>query len=124
MKNLVLILLLLIVTACATTKTVYVPVEKVKTEYIHNTDSVYKYDSVYFYVKEKNDTIYQNVYKYKVLEKHTIDTLIVKDTIPVIKEVEKVVEVNHIYNWQRFLMFVGTLAVIYILIALIHKFKI
>ena len=33
-----------------TTKTVYVPVETIKTEYKHNTDSIYCYDSIYYYI--------------------------------------------------------------------------
>lgn len=107
MKKLLFVLVLFILVSCGTTKTVYVPVETIKTEYKYNTDSIYCYDSIYYYIQSKNDTIYEIKYKYKVLEKYKTDTIVRIDSIPIIKEVEIIKEVNHLYWWQKLLMGIG-----------------
>ena len=90
---------------CTTTK--YVPVEKIKTEYIKDfeRDTIIVKDSVY--LKKINDTIY--IEKYKTLFKSKIqkDTIIKTDTIPIIKEVEVIKEVNKLKDWQIILMILG-----------------
>ena len=113
-------LAILMLSACkTTTKIVEVPVEVVKKEYIHDTkiDSVYIRDSVDRW--QKGDTLYITKWhtKFKYINK--------VDTIPKIisTTIEKKVEVNHIYWWQKTLMWVGGILSACIIISLIHKLK-
>lgn len=111
--------------ACkTTTRVVEVPVEVVKKEYIHDTrvDSVYIRDSIDRWLK--GDTLYITKYytKYKYVNK--VDTLIRTDSIPKIVTVEKKVEVNHIYWWQKSLMWLGGIATLLILAFIAYKIKI
>ena len=124
MKKLLFVLVLFILVSCGTTKTVYVPVETIKTEYKYNTDSIYCYDSIYYYIQSKNDTIYEIKYKYKVLEKYKTDTVVRIDSIPIIKEVEITKEVNHLYWWQKLLIGIGgSISVIILCYLLIKIYK-
>ena len=90
-----------------TTKLVEVPVEVIKKEYIQYTriDSVYIKDSVDRW--QKGDTLYITKWytKYKYINK--VDTILKTDTIPKVVPVEKKVEVNHVYWWQKILMWLG-----------------
>lgn len=129
MNKFILILLLslsLVFTGCKTieTKVEYVPVEKIKTEYIHNTDSIYLHDSINTYILQKGDTIFINKYKYKIKEIYRTDTVCKTDTIPVINTVEKVVEANKLYNWQKTLMYTGGVGVLILLGFILNKLKI
>lgn len=125
MKKLVFIMLaILMLSACrTTTRIVEVPVEVIKKEYIYDTkiDSVYIRDSVDRW--QKGDTLYITKWHTKFKYINKVDTLIKTDSIPKIVLVEKEVEVNHIYWWQKILMWVGGILLIYIIISLIHKFK-
>ena len=125
MKKLVLIMLaILMISACkTTTKIVEVPVEVVKKEYIHDTkiDSVYIRDSVDRW--QKGDTLYITKWHTKFKYINKIDTIIKTDSIPKILSVVKEVEVNHIYWWQKVLMWVGGILSICIIISLIRKLK-
>lgn len=117
-------LAILMISACkTTTKIVEVPVEVVKKEYIHDTkiDSVYIRDSVDRW--QKGDTLYITKWytKFKYINK--VDTIIKTDSIPKILSVVKEVEVNHIYWWQKVLMWVGGILSICIIISLIRKLK-
>lgn len=107
MKNILYGILLFLCISCSTTKTIYVPVETLKTEYINSFDSIYVYDSVYYSLIQQRDTIYEKKYIYKVLQKYQTDTLVVRDSIPVIKEVEKIVEVNRLTWWQKVFSWIG-----------------
>lgn len=88
------IIICLLLSAC---KTVYVPVETIKTEYITNTvhDSVYfetiKNDSVV--IREKGDTIFvdrwHTLYQDRWRERLVTDTMIKIDSIAVPYPVEK-----------------------------------
>jgi hypothetical protein len=83
-----LILLLLVLAGCKTTK--YVPVETVRTDtcYItkHQRDSIMLRDSIYVKEVTKGDTVYVNVDKWHMqyIEKQLHDTLYIAthDTIP------------------------------------------
>ena len=112
----VLLLLLLLLSSC--TKTQYVPVETIKTEYVNRTDSVFLKDSVFIHEKKVNDTIFidRGRVQIKYVSKH--DTINKTDTIPVIKTVTitKVVEKNKLYWWQVVLMTIGLGAIIYLII--------
>ena len=121
MKKLVLIVIaILLFSACRTiTKTIEVPVEipveVVKKEYIHDTkiDSIYIRDSIDRW--QKGDTLYITKWytKFKYINK--VDTIVKTDSIPKIVPVVKEVEVNHIYWWQKSLMYIGVLVVIILL---------
>ena len=92
------ILAVFLLTGCKT-KTVLVPVEKVKIEYRDRLriDSVYNRDTIHIY--KKNDTIYYEKIKWR--ERFKIDTVsVVKvDSIPY--KVEVVKEVNRLTKWQK-----------------------
>ena len=125
MKRLVFVILtILMLSACrTTTRIVEVPVEVIKKEYIYDTkiDSVYIRDSIDRW--QKGDTLYITKWHTKFKYINKVDTLIKTDSIPKIVLVEKEVEVNHIYWWQKILMWVGGILLIYIIISLIHKLK-
>ena len=125
MKKLVFIMLaILMLSACkTTTKIVEVPVEVVKKEYIHDTkiDSVYIRDSVDRW--QKGDTLYITKWHTKFKYINKVDTIVKTDSIPKIVPVVKEVEVNHIYWWQKILMWVGGILSTCIIISLIHKLK-
>lgn len=95
---LVAILVVFLLTGCKT-KTILVPVEKVKIEYKERlrVDSVYNRDTIQIY--KKNDTIYYEKIKWR--ERFKIDTVsVVKvDSIPY--KVEVVKEVNKLTKWQK-----------------------
>ena len=126
-KKLILLLLgLILCISCKTsTKIVEVPVEVTKKEYIYNTkiDSVYIRDSIDRW--QKGDTLLITKYltKYKYISK--VDTVLKVDTIPkvVSTTIEKKVEVNHIYWYQKLLMWFGVIAMGIILIYLFYKIK-
>jgi hypothetical protein len=95
---------------CTTTK--YIPVETVRTEYKTDTkiDSIHTSDSVYIYIN--GDTVIK--YKERLIYRNKIqkDTIIQRDTIPVIKTEEK--EVNKLKWYQELLMLIGTFSIGYI----------
>ena len=121
MKKLVFIVIaILLFSACRTiTKTieapVEIPVEVVKKEYIHDTkiDSIYIRDSIDRW--QKGDTLYITKWHTKFKYINKVDTIVKTDSIPKIVPVVKKVEVNHIYWWQKSLMYIGILVVIILL---------
>lgn len=131
MKKLVFIVIaILLFSACRTiTKTIEVPVEipveVIKKEYIYDTkiDSVYIRDSIDRW--QKGDTLFITKYstKYKYLNR--VDTILKVDTIPKIisTTIEKKVEVNHIYWYQKTLMWLGGIAVILLIVVITYKIK-
>ena len=117
-------LAILMLSACkTTTKIVEVPVEVVKKEYIHDTkiDSIYIRDSVDRW--QKGDTLYITKWHTKFKYINKVDTIVKTDSIPKIVPVVKEVEVNHIYWWQKTLMWIGGILSTCIIISLIHKLK-
>jgi hypothetical protein len=62
--------------------------------------------------------------KYKIKETFKTDTVLKRDSIPVIVEVEKVVEVNKLHSWQKILMWIGGVGLLVLLGIGINKFKI
>ena len=105
MKKINIILAILIITAIACllssckSKTVYVPVESVKTEYIdrYQRDSIRLYDSIFVEKYLKGDTVFLTKEKYKYLyrDKLKTDTINKYDVsmipFPVVTEKEKTV---------------------------------
>lgn len=102
-----------------------VPVETIKTEYIHNTrvDSVYMRDSIDRWMNGDTVFIYKERTKYKYLNK--TDTVIKTDTIPKIikEEVIKEVEVNRLKWYQETLMWIGGVLTLLIAGYIIIKLK-
>lgn len=122
------LLVLCFCTSC--TKRVYETEYVEKPVYLHDTlrttifshDSTIVKDSVYFAIK--GDTIYKERYNTKWQIKVAHDTVMrfVEKPVEVvsIKEVEKQVEVNRIYWWQKLLMWIG---VVGILVGLFTAYK-
>ena len=125
MKKLIFIMLaILMLSACnTTTKIVEVPVEVVKKEYIHDTkiDSVYIRDSVDRW--QKGDTLYITKWHTKFKYINKVYTIIKTDSIPKIESVEKKVEVNHIYWWQKLLMWLGGITIVLLIIVITYRVK-
>ena len=109
-----ILLACLLFIGCATTQ--YVPVEVTKVEYVNKEtiDSIYVRDSIF--VREKNDTIYLEKYKLVYRDRIIQDTIIKMDSIPTIKTVEVIKEVNRIKEWQIILMVMGGVFVAYIIL--------
>lgn len=103
--------ILLLLISCASTKTIEVPVpvETIKTEYIKDTriDSVFVRDSIDRWRSGDTVYIYKERFKFKYLNK--VDTIVQRDTIPTVVELKTIqeVEVNHIYWYQKILMWLG-----------------
>jgi len=100
-KLLLIIPLLFLLAACSVKKQIVevpVPVETVRTEYIHDTkiDSVFVRDSIDRWMKGDTFYIYKEHTKYKYLFK--TDTLVKVDSIPKIIRIQttKEVKVNYI----------------------------
>lgn len=114
----------LLLSGCKTTEYIKVPVETVRTEYKVQKDSIYLHDSINVYTETKGDTVYITKLKYKIKETFKTDTVLKRDSIPVIVEVEKVVEVNKLHSWQKTLMWIGGVGLLVLLGIGINKFKI
>lgn len=123
MKNLLIVLCALLLLSCSSTRTIEVPVETIKKEYIYDTriDSIIIRDSIDRWYR--NDTVY--IYKERVRFKYKtrLDTIIRTDTIPKILTVEKEVKVNNIYWYQKLLMWIGSLSLALLISYLYRKFK-
>lgn len=120
------ILYMLLASCSAQKQIVEVPVETVRTEYVHDTrvDSVFVKDSVDRFVKGDTVFIYKEHTKYKYLNK--TDTIVRVDSIPKIVKVETVkeVEVNHIRWYQKALMWAGGITtLLFVLSCIIYRIK-
>lgn len=125
MKKLVFVMLaILMLSACkTTTKIIEVPVEVVKKEYIYDTkiDSVYIRDSVDRW--QKGDTLYITKWHTKFKYINKVDTIVKTDSIPKIISVVKEVEVNHIYWYQKLLMWLGGITIVLLIIVITYRVK-
>ena len=123
MKNLLIVLCALLLLSCNTTRTIEVPVETIKKEYIYDTkiDSIIIRDSIDRWYR--NDTTY--IYKERTSFKYKtrLDTIIRIDTIPKVLTIEKEVKINNIYWYQKLLMWIGSLSLILLIFYLCKKFK-
>ena len=123
MKKLILffgLLLPLLTISCKTTE--YVPVEKIKTEYISSKDTVIIKDSVFVNQYIKGDTVYRDRDRWhnRIVVKN--DTIVRVDSIPVIKEVEKPVYVEKKLNIvQKTAMYTGTLTIFLLILFVLVK---
>lgn len=127
-KILYVILLSIILTACHAQKEIVeipVPVETIKTEYIHDLriDSVFVRDSIDRYLKGDTMYIYKESIKYKYV--NNTDTVYKDKIVPKVvntKTIEKV-EVNRLKWWQTALMWVGGVLSIIIAAVVVYKLK-
>lgn len=127
MKEIITIITIfvLFMCSCSTTRLVEVPVEKIRTEYIHDikTDSVFIKDSIDRWLRGDTLYIYKEYTKYKYINR--TDTVCKTDTITKVVKVDvvKEVEVNHIYWYQKVLIWVGGITMLLLIGKIIYKFK-
>lgn len=117
MRNLlVVIILTIILSSCASTKYVEVPIPQIKIEYRDRTfiDTLIRNDSTV--IREKGDTILIEKYKYIYKTKELRDTINVTDTVTVVKTVEVTKTVNRLNNWQTVLMAIGLSSIVLLII--------
>ena len=126
--RLLIIIILLIATACTTTRYIEtpIPIETIKTEYITQLkeDSIYIHDSIDRYIS--GDTVYQYKYKYIYKFLNTKDTIQQIDTIQIPIEVTQIREVNKLKWYQSTLMYLGLaflIVVSYKILKLWRSFK-
>ena len=127
---LIVLLLLLLLLCCSCTKRVYETQYIEQPVYLHDTlrSTIYSHDttivkdSVFFAVN--GDTIVRE--RYNTIERIKVahDTIMrfVEKPVEVVREknVEKQVEVNRIYWWQKLLMWMGGIGVVVVFIILIR----
>ena len=123
LKTLFLLLFLATIISCTTTKTIEVPIETIKTEYIEQVkyDSIYSKDSIY--IMQKGDTIYNNKVQYLYKYKYLRDTINITDTIPKIVTVKDTQYVNQLHTWQKLLIVIGIGFILYWIIKLVIYIK-
>lgn len=129
----IVLILLLLLLCCSCTKRVYETQYIEKPVYLHDTlrSTIYSHDttivkdSVFFAVK--GDTIVRE--RYNTIERIKVahDTIMrfLEKPVEVVstKEVEKQVEVNRIYWWQKALMWMGGIGVVVIGILIYSKLR-
>ena len=115
-----LLVILSLFTGCKT-KTVLVPVEKVKIEYRDRLriDSVYNRDTVNIY--ERGDTVYLQTIKWRERFKFDTVSVVRVDSIPY--PVEVIQEVNKLTKWQRWRLNALNIIAIIIVAYVIIKIK-
>lgn len=118
-----IIIILLLLTACTTTKYIEVPVETIKDNYTHTIqrDTIMIKDSIDRQLK--NDTIYITRHKYIYKTQCKYDTIIQRDTITNTIYVDKIVTINELKGYQKFLIYIGLFALIFIIFVVYKKFR-
>lgn len=122
-KNIIFIIILIILTACTQTKYIEVPVETIKNNYINTVqkDTLIIRDSVDRWLK--GDTILITKYKYVYQTQYIHDTIIKNDTITNTIYVDKIVTINELKDYQKFLIYTGLFSIVFIIFVLYKKFK-
>ena len=118
-KTVIVYTITLFCCACGTIK--YVPIESVRTEYrnIATIDSVFLRDSIF--VKEKDDTLIVEKYRYLYRDRIIRDSVIVRDTLRVPYPVEVVKEVKKpLTGWQNFQVWCGRIAFVVGLFGIVY----
>ena len=127
----IVLLLLLLLLCCSCTKRIYETQYVEQPVYLHDTlrSTIYSHDttivkdSVYFAIK--GDTIFKERYNTKWQIKVAHDTIMrfVEKPVEVVREknVEKQVEVNRIYWWQKLLMWMGGIGLVGFAFLLVKK---
>ena len=116
-----LLLAILSVFAGCKTKTVLVPVDRVKIEYRDRmrVDSVYNRDTVNIY--ERGDIVYLQTIKWRERFKFDTVSVVRVDSIPY--PVEVVTEVNRLTKWQRWRLNALNIIAIIIVAYIVIKIK-
>lgn len=122
-KNIIFIIILIILTACTQTKYIEVPVETIKNNYINTVqkDTLIIRDSVDRWLK--GDTVLITKYKYVYQTQYVHDTIIKNDTITNTVYVDKIVTINELKDYQKFLIYIGLFSIVFIIFVLYKKFK-
>lgn len=117
---LVAILVVFLLTGCKT-KTVLVPVDRVKIEYRERlrVDSVYNSDTTY--IRKSNDTVLVDIIRWRNRYILKTDSIIRTDSIPY--PVEVVREVNRLTKWQKWRLNALNILVLIIAVYLFIKIK-
>lgn len=129
----IVLLLLLLLLCCSCTKRVYETQYVEQPVYLHDTlrSTIYSHDttivkdSVFFAIN--GDTIVRE--RYNTIERIKVahDTIMrfVEKPVEVVREknVEKQVEVNRIYWWKKFLMWMGGIGVLVVGILIYSKLR-
>lgn len=120
-KLLIGLLFLFLLCGCRT-RTVYVPVESVKTEYQDRIvrDSIYQRDSIFFAIK--GDTVFIEHYSTLYKDRFLRDSIFIQDTIRIPYPVDKIVEVNHLKWYQKTLMWLGVGILAIFIFWIVNKF--
>lgn len=119
----VLLIVLWLFTSCKS-KTVYVPVESVKTKYRDKLvkDSVHILDSVFLY--SRNDTVFLNKYRFVYKDKLVKDTVNLKDTIRIPYPVKgDTIEVNKLKWYQEACIWFTSLVLVALALYLGVKYR-
>lgn len=97
------------------TRSIYIPVESVRTEYKDRLqrDSIHLYDSVF--LKVKGDTVWLEKYKYQYRDKIVRDSIFLNDTIRVPYPVEVAKETNRLTSFQSFQLWCGRILLLLII---------
>ena len=121
MKKVLPLLVVLSLLAGCKSKTVLVPVEKVKIEYRDRlrVDSVYNRDTVNIY--ERGDTIYLQTIKWRERFKFDTVSVVRVDSIPY--PVEVIQEVNKLTKWQRWRLNALNIIMLVIVAYIVIKIK-
>lgn len=123
-KLLFIIPILILLASCAAQKQIIeVPVETVKTEYIHDIiiDSIIERDSIDRWRDGDTVYIFKEHTKYRYLNR--TDTICKTDTITKTIKVPKEVKINYLYWWQEALMWSGLVSILMLVGFIIFKIK-
>lgn len=103
----IIVLILLLLNGCASTKYVEIPIDRIKIEYKDRTeiDTLIQKDSIITLLK--GDTVFLEKYKYLYRIKEVKDTVAKTDTITTVQTIEVEKKVNELKNWQIILMVLG-----------------
>lgn len=122
MNKIIFIILILIFTGCS--KTIYIPVESVKTEYrnVLQRDSIHILDSVFMSIK--GDTVYKERIRITYKDKLKRDSIYINDTIRIPYPIEKRVEVNKLNWFQKTSMYGFTSIIVGLIMWFLIKIKV
>lgn len=119
MRKYLFIFALLALTGCRSTTPTIITETRTDTLYItkQQRDSIHVRDSIYVSEQQTGDTITRIISKWSVKyrDRAVHDTIYQShtDSVPVPYEVVK--EVNHLYGWQKWLMWLGGFALLAVL---------
>lgn len=120
----IMLILALSNVSCASKKTTLQPTviqNNIDNSHTARIDSIYVYVRDSIFVKKGIDTVYFERYKTLWRDRWHSDTLIRIDSMIIDKSRTEIVEVNRLHWWQTTLMWMGVIAITFIVIRLIIK---